>query len=89
MSEHTPDELLDFTLRRWRTERYRDSMLPGAPGATTAGVIVDAIDARVANLAAALARLERIARILPPDMDEPDSALAQARAALSKLTPGT
>ena len=33
---------------------------------------------------AALKRLERTVRILPSDMDEPDSPLAQARAALTK-----
>jgi hypothetical protein len=34
----------------------------------------------------ALRRLEAMVRILPPDMDAPDSALAQARAAIAKAT---
>jgi hypothetical protein len=37
------------------------------------------------ELYAALERLERTVRILPSDMDEPDSPLAQARAALAKV----
>ena len=36
------------------------------------------------DLLAALKRLERTVRILPSDMDEPDSPLAQARTALAK-----
>lgn len=32
----------------------------------------------------ALKRLEALVRIVPPEMDEPGSALAQARAALAK-----
>lgn len=33
----------------------------------------------------ALERLESAVRILPPEMDEPDSPLAQARATLTKI----
>jgi hypothetical protein len=36
------------------------------------------------DLLEALSKLERAARILPPDMDDPDSPLAQARAAIAK-----
>jgi len=36
------------------------------------------------DLLEALKRLERTVRIMPPDMDQPDSPLAQARAAISK-----
>jgi hypothetical protein len=36
------------------------------------------------DLLEALSELERAVRILPPDMDEPDSPLAQARAAIAK-----
>ncbi len=36
------------------------------------------------DLLDALKRLESATRILPPDMDEPDSPLAQARAAIAK-----
>ena len=40
------------------------------------------------DLLAALKRLESATRILPPDMDEPDSPLAQARAAIAKAEGG-
>jgi hypothetical protein len=40
------------------------------------------------DLLDALKRLESATRILPPDMDEPDSPLAQARAAIAKAEGG-
>ena len=40
----------------------------------------------VADMLEALKRLEASVRILPPDMDEPDSPLTQARAAIARAT---
>jgi hypothetical protein len=48
----------------------------------------DRLKALNAELLDALKRLESATRILPPDMDEPDSPLAQARAAIAKAAGG-
>lgn len=52
------------------------------------GIIGTVEDARLISAAPemleALERLEGMVRLFPPDMDEPNSALAQARAAIAK-----
>lgn len=62
-------------------QNYEKDLATVAGGASTSAANAKLI-AAAPDMYAALERLEAHCRILPPDMDEPGSPLAQARAAL-------